>query len=186
MLWTGGAPDAIGDGSLSPLVTTRNCAAQLRSMCRMDSPAQTRAMACTTTVTWIIQRQESCRALLLRLVRVRRAHEAAMRVTLPVGIVRVEQTNLARRRRPRVAVFVLRSQSDRVSLLPACRTSVGAHREHDHARLAAHLDVGVARELRHPRLPRARGVARADVRRPGQTPRTAPRQVRPGTYQAPR
>ena len=54
MLWTGGAPDAIGDGSLSPLVTTRNCAAQLRSMCRMDSPAQTRAMACTTTVTWTL------------------------------------------------------------------------------------------------------------------------------------
>ena len=53
MLWTGGAPDAIGDGSLSPLVTTRNCAAQLRSMCRMDSPAQTRAMACTTTATYI-------------------------------------------------------------------------------------------------------------------------------------
>ena len=78
MLWTGGAPDAIGDGSLSPLVTTRNCAAQLRSMCRMDSPAQTRAMACTTTVTWIIQRQESCRPLLLRLVRVRRAHETAI------------------------------------------------------------------------------------------------------------
>ena len=51
MLWTGGAPDAIGGGSLSPLVTTRNCAAQLRSMCRMDSPAQTRAMACTTTAT---------------------------------------------------------------------------------------------------------------------------------------
>ena len=51
MLWTGGAPDAIGGGSLSPLVTTRNCAAQLRSMCRMDSPAQTRAMACATTAT---------------------------------------------------------------------------------------------------------------------------------------
>jgi ABC-type transport system involved in cytochrome bd biosynthesis fused ATPase/permease subunit len=45
MLWTGGEPDGIGDGSLSPLVTVQNCATELRSMCRMDSPAQTRAMA---------------------------------------------------------------------------------------------------------------------------------------------
>ena len=36
MLWTGGDPDGIGGGSLSPLVTTGGCAAQLRSMCRMD------------------------------------------------------------------------------------------------------------------------------------------------------
>jgi hypothetical protein len=45
MLWTGGAEDAIGGGSTKPLVTKENCAATLRSMCNMSSPAQTRAMA---------------------------------------------------------------------------------------------------------------------------------------------
>jgi hypothetical protein len=45
MLWTGGSDASIGGGSLTPLVTYRNCAQKLRSMCSMDSPAQTRAMA---------------------------------------------------------------------------------------------------------------------------------------------
>lgn len=45
MLWTGGSDTNIGGGSLAPLVTRGKCAEQLRSMCNMSSPAQTRAMA---------------------------------------------------------------------------------------------------------------------------------------------
>merc|ERR1711920_212189 len=45
MLWTGGPPDNIGGTGLSPLVKRKTCVADLRSLCKADSPAQTRAMA---------------------------------------------------------------------------------------------------------------------------------------------
>ena len=45
MLWTGGAPDNIGNTGLKPLVTQSTCAESLRSLCNASSPAQTRAMA---------------------------------------------------------------------------------------------------------------------------------------------
>ena len=45
MLWTGGADDNIGGTGLTTLVTKDNCAATLRSLCDVNSPAQTRAMA---------------------------------------------------------------------------------------------------------------------------------------------
>ena len=45
MLWTGGPDDNIGGTGLTTLVSAKSCAATLRSMCKADSPAQTRAMA---------------------------------------------------------------------------------------------------------------------------------------------
>ena len=44
MLWTGGAPNEIGSTCPRPLVKQPSCAADLRALCRPDSPAQTRAM----------------------------------------------------------------------------------------------------------------------------------------------
>jgi hypothetical protein len=45
MLWTGGAADAIGGTGLSPIVQKATCETDLRSLCKSNSPAQTRAMA---------------------------------------------------------------------------------------------------------------------------------------------
>jgi len=44
MLWTGGAPDAIGGTCPRPLVNQPTCADNLRELCKPDSPSQTRAM----------------------------------------------------------------------------------------------------------------------------------------------
>eukprot|EP00911_Craspedida_sp_UC1_P001471 UC1_evm1s1110 len=44
MLWTGGAADGRGNTCPGPLVTQQGCAAELRALCKADSPAQTRTM----------------------------------------------------------------------------------------------------------------------------------------------
>ena len=44
LLWTGGRETGVGSTCPEAIVSQRNCAAQLRSLCSMEAPPQTRAM----------------------------------------------------------------------------------------------------------------------------------------------